>query len=142
MTQHGCDSHMEDPLAHLMLSVDGQRASYLALHDLAHEVCDGRGSPPGAVATRSSRSYRALGRHLLAIVAGHPIDPATETPAVLARPRLRRPSAGVRRSRLTDGRTPTWRDWTDGYDPENWLDRSILATRTEIFPWHGLDPQP
>src|SRR5919112_617093 len=42
VTQHGCDSHMEDPLAHLMLSVDGQRASYLALHDLAHEVCGGR----------------------------------------------------------------------------------------------------
>ena len=30
-----------DPLAHLMLSVDGQRAAYLALHDLAHEVAGG-----------------------------------------------------------------------------------------------------
>ena len=38
VTQHGCDSHRDDPLAHLALSVDGQRASYLALHDLAHEV--------------------------------------------------------------------------------------------------------
>ena len=42
VTQHGCDSHMEDPLAHLMLSVDGQRAAYLALHELAHELCDGK----------------------------------------------------------------------------------------------------
>ena len=42
VTQHGCDSHIEDPLAHLMLTVDGQRAAYLALHDLAHEVCGGR----------------------------------------------------------------------------------------------------
>src|SRR5919107_1799804 len=42
VTQHGCDSHIEDPLAHLMLTVDGQRASYLALHELAHELCDGR----------------------------------------------------------------------------------------------------
>ncbi|MCB0908566.1 MAG: acetoin utilization protein AcuC, partial [Nocardioidaceae bacterium] len=42
VTQHGCDSHMEDPLAHFMLSVDGQRAAYLALHELAHEVADGR----------------------------------------------------------------------------------------------------
>ena len=42
VTQHGCDSHAEDPLAHLMLTVDGQRAAYLALHDLAHEVADGR----------------------------------------------------------------------------------------------------
>ncbi len=42
VTQHGCDSHAEDPLAHLMLSVDGQRAAYLALHELAHEVAGGR----------------------------------------------------------------------------------------------------
>ncbi len=42
VTQHGCDSHIEDPLAHLLLSVDGQRSSYLALHDLAHEVCGGK----------------------------------------------------------------------------------------------------
>ena len=42
VTQHGCDSHIDDPLAHLMLTVDGQRAAYLALHDLAHEVAGGR----------------------------------------------------------------------------------------------------
>ena len=42
VTQQGCDSHRDDPLAHLALSVDGQRASYLALHDLAHEVAAGR----------------------------------------------------------------------------------------------------
>ena len=34
VTQHGCDSHAEDPLADLMLSVDGQRAAYQALHEL------------------------------------------------------------------------------------------------------------
>src|SRR5205085_4114714 len=42
VTQHGCDSHRADPLAHLMLSVDGQRAAYQALHDLAHEVTGGK----------------------------------------------------------------------------------------------------
>jgi acetoin utilization protein AcuC len=42
VSQHGCDSHMDDPLAHLMMSVDGQRAAHLAVHELAHEVCDGR----------------------------------------------------------------------------------------------------
>ena len=34
VTQHGCDSHMDDPLTNLMLSIDGQRASYLVLRDL------------------------------------------------------------------------------------------------------------
>ena len=45
--QHGCDSHMDDPLAHLMLSVDGQRAAHLALHELAHEQCRDVGWLPG-----------------------------------------------------------------------------------------------
>ena len=42
VTQHGCDSHALDPLAHLELSVDGQRATYAALHDLAHRYAGGR----------------------------------------------------------------------------------------------------
>ena len=42
VTQHGCDTHALDPLAHLEMSVDGQRAAAEALHELAHEVCDGR----------------------------------------------------------------------------------------------------
>ena len=35
-------------------------------------------------------------------------------------------------------RDPAFRDWDEGYDPGTWLDRSILATREEIFPLHGL----
>src|SRR5436190_665615 len=70
ITQHGCDSHRADPLAHLMLTVDGQRASYLALHDLAHEVCGGRWVATGgggyAVVEVVPRSWS----HLLAIVGG------------------------------------------------------------------------
>ncbi|HEY4626940.1 MAG TPA: acetoin utilization protein AcuC, partial [Blastococcus sp.] len=42
VTQCGCDAHHEDPLADLALTVDGQRASYKAMHELAHQVCDGR----------------------------------------------------------------------------------------------------
>ena len=41
VTQAGCDTHHEDPLAELALTVDGQRSSYMVLHDLAHELCDG-----------------------------------------------------------------------------------------------------
>ena len=36
VTQHGCDTHALDPLAHLVMSVDGQRVAYAALHQLAH----------------------------------------------------------------------------------------------------------
>jgi len=38
VSQHGCDSHRLDPLAHLELTVDGQRRAQVMLHDLAHEL--------------------------------------------------------------------------------------------------------
>ncbi|NYD43508.1 acetoin utilization protein AcuC [Nocardioides panaciterrulae] len=141
VTQHGCDSHIEDPLAHLMLTVDGQRAAYLALHDLAHEVADGRWVAVGGGGYALVEVVPRAWTHLLAIVGGHPLDPLTETPAgwrAWVRDRLGRTPP----YRLTDGREIAWRDWSEGYDPETWLDRAIHATRTEIFPFHGLDPLP
>src|SRR5918999_847126 len=47
VSQHGCDSHAMDPLAHLMLTVDGQRTAYEAVHRLAHETAGGRWGLPG-----------------------------------------------------------------------------------------------
>ena len=139
VTQHGCDSHVEDPLAHLALTVDGQRASYLALHELAHEVAGGRWLALGG------GGYEVVGvvprswTHLMAIASGRPLDPATETSGDwrdYVRTRLRRSAP----FRMTDGRRPSWRPWSAGYDPDTWLDRSIHGTRTAAFPLHGLDP--
>ena len=141
VTQHGCDSHAEDPLAHLMLTVDGQRASYTALHDLAHELCEGRWVVTGgggyAVVDVVPRAWT----HLLGIVAGSPVEPDAEVPDdwrdhVLHRLGQRGPM------RMTDGRNPVYRDWGEGYDPNTWLDRAVHATRTAVFPAHGLDPLP
>lgn len=141
VTQHGCDSHMEDPLAHLMLSVDGQRAAYLALHELAHELTEGRWVVTGGGGYALVDVVPRAWTHLLAIVAGHPLPPDTPTPpgwrAHVTELLDRTPPF-----RMTDGRTPAYRDWADGYDPETWLDRAIMATRTEVFPLHGLDPYP
>jgi acetoin utilization protein AcuC len=141
VTQHGCDSHRDDPLADLMLSVDGQRASYLALHDLAHEVCAGRWVVTGGGGYALVEVVPRAWSHLLAVVGGQPLDPATMTPDswrehVADRLGRRAPH------RLTDGRDPAFRDWREGYDPATWLDRSINSTREEIFPYHGLDPMP
>jgi acetoin utilization protein AcuC len=141
VTQQGCDSHRDDPLAHLMLTVDGHRASYLALHDLAHEVSGGRWVAMGgggyAVVEVVPRSWT----HLLAAVGGAPLDPADDTPGEWRRyveETLGRPAP----LRMTDGREPAYRDWTEGYDPSTWLDRAIHETRSAVFPEHGLDPLP
>ena len=106
VTQHGCDSHAEDPLADLMLSVDGQRAAYLALHELAHEVCDGRWVATGGGGYALVDVVPRAWTHLLGVVAGRPLDPETATPGGWrARPRAprgggagaahRRPRPGV-----------------------------------------------
>jgi acetoin utilization protein AcuC len=141
VTQHGCDSHIEDPLAHLMLTVDGQRAAYLALHDLAHEVCDGRWVATGgggyAVVDVVPRAWT----HLLSIVGGAPLDPATETPEGW-RAHVQQLLGRTGPFRMTDGRSPAYRDWSQGYDPSVWLDRAINATRDAVFPLNGLDPTP
>jgi acetoin utilization protein AcuC len=141
VTQHGCDSHIEDPLAHLMLTVDGQRAAHQALHDLAHEVCDGKWVVTGgggyAIVDVVPRSWT----HLLAIVGGTPLDPSTPTPADW-REHVQTLLGRTAPFRLTDGRTPAYRDWVEGYDPGTWLDRSIHATREAAFPLNGLDYLP
>jgi len=140
VTQQGCDSHRDDPLAHLALSVDGQRASYLALHDLAHEVASGRwvafGGGGYAVVDVVPRAWS----HLLAVVSGVPLDVDVDTPTAW-REEIRE-RLGVRApSRMTDGRRPAYRDWSQGYDPDTWLDRAVQATRDSAFPYNGLDPQ-
>ena len=33
-----------------------------------------------------------------------------------------------------------WRSWEVGYDPADPVDQTIMATRREVFPLHGLDP--
>ncbi|MBA3780306.1 acetoin utilization protein AcuC [Nocardioides sp. InS609-2] len=141
VTQHGCDSHMEDPLAHLMLSVDGQRAAYLALHELAHEICGGKWVVTGGGGYAIVEVVPRAWTHLLAIVGGRPLDPETLTPPMW-REYVDTMIGRTPPHRLTDGRTPAWRDWSEGYDPETWLDRAIHATRTAVFPLHGLDPFP
>ncbi len=141
VTQQGCDSHIEDPLAHLMLTVDGQRASYEALHDLAHELCGGKWLATGgggyAVVDVVPRAWS----HLLGIVAGMPVDPLTPTPEGW-REHVSMLLGRTAPFRMTDGRTPAYRDWREGYDPSTWLDRAIHATREAVFPLHGLDPMP
>jgi acetoin utilization protein AcuC len=138
VTQHGCDSHMTDPLTNLMLSIDGQRASYLALEQLAEEVTGGRWVMTGGGGYSLTDVVPRIWTHLLAIAAGDPIDPETATTPGW-RGRVQHLSGRSAPQRMTDGRSPEYRDWDLGYDPASRLDRSIQAARTEAFPLLGID---
>ncbi|MFI6344812.1 acetoin utilization protein AcuC [Streptomyces sp. NPDC050560] len=140
VTQHGADSHFEDPLAHLAVSLDAQRAAQVACHDLAHRHADGRwlalGGGGYSVVDVVPRSWA----HLVAIAAERPVEPGTETPEqwrhdVYALTR----AAGPRR--MTDGRWPVaFAEWQQGYDPADRVDQAIRATRNAVFPLRGLLP--
>ena len=111
VTQHGCDSHAEDPLAHLMLSVDGQRAAYLALHDLAHEVADGRWVATGGGGYALVDVVPRAWSHLLGVVAGAPLDADDPDAGGLAGLRAR---ADRRRGAAPDDRRPDARTTATG----------------------------
>ncbi len=139
LTQQGCDGHRLDPLAHLSLTVDGQRATYQALHRLAHETAAGRWILTGGGGYELVQVVPRAWTHLLAEAAGHPIDPQTATPESW-REYVRNRTGEIAPRRMTDGATVEVRAWEMGFDPGNPVDQAILATRRAVFPDHGLDP--
>jgi acetoin utilization protein AcuC len=141
VTQHGCDSHALDPLAHLMLSVDGQRTAYAELHRLAHETAGGRWIVTGGGGYELVQVVPRAWTHLIAEAAGRPVDPATATPQSW-RTLVRDRTGEAPPLSMTDGRNPRFRPLAEGYDPADSVDRAIMATRTAVFPFHGLDPMP
>ena len=138
VSQHGCDSHMDDPLAHLMLSVDGQRAAHQALHALAHEVCEGRWLATGGGGYVLASVVPRTWTHLLAVAGGSPLDPQAPTPDDWRR-HVQRVTGQRAPALMTDGHDAAYADWSGGYNPDVWADRCIAQTRAEVFPLHGLD---
>ena len=112
VTQHGCDSHRHDPLADLDLTVDGQRASYLALAELADELCGGRWVSTGGGGYAVLDVVPRAWTHLLGIVSGEPVPPATEVPAA-----WRAEVGAVAPLSMTDGADVSFEPFADGYSP-------------------------
>ena len=139
VSQHGCDSHVLDPLAHLALTVDAQRASYLALHELAHDLTGGRWVAVGGGGYEVVDVVPRAWTHLVAIAAHRPVDPAVPTPEGW-RAYVRDRSRHVPPSRMTDGGAADHVPWSTGSNPADPIDSAVLATRRAVFPLHGLDP--
>jgi acetoin utilization protein AcuC len=137
VSQHGCDSHILDPLAHLALTVDGQRSSYDALHRLAHEHAGGRWVATGGGGYELVDVVPRAWSHLIAIAAGAPVPPDTDVPPDwLAHVQQRLGVVGPQR--MTDGVEPQWQDWSSGIDPADPIDQAVRATQQAVFPAHGL----
>lgn len=142
ISQHGCDTHLDDPLAHLAVTVDAQRYAAEAMHQLAHEVCGGRWVALGGGGYEVVDVVPRTWTHLTAIAAHHPIDAQTATPQTWREYVERRTgrSGPVRMGDLPAANLPIWvQPWSMGYNPESAVDRAVMAAREATFSYHGLD---
>ncbi|QBI56054.1 acetoin utilization protein AcuC [Streptomonospora litoralis] len=139
VTQQGVDTHALDPLANLMLSVDGQRRTYSALHRLAKETAGGRWVVLGGGGYELVQVVPRAWSHLLAEASGTQLDPAAETPQNW-REFVRERTGEVPPLYMTDGREFEVTPFEAGFDPEDPVDQAIQATRRAVFPSHGMDP--
>ena len=141
VSQQGVDTHFEDPLAHLLVSLDGQRMAFEALHRWAHRYAGGRWVALGGGGYEWVDVVPRAWTHLIAEASGHRLDPESEVPAafhdfVLAS--LGRQAPG----RMTDGRQPWPRPFDQGFDPDDAVDAAVMATREAVYPHLGLVAEP
>jgi acetoin utilization protein AcuC len=139
VSQHGCDNHARDILSSVRLSVDAQRQMMLDVAGLAREVTDDRWIATGGGGYDIFNVVPRSWSHLVAIVSGQPVPLRAEVPQrwrdyVLERYGQTGPLL------MNDDAQLWWRSWEVGYDPNDAVDRTVMATRKEVFPYHGLDP--
>src|SRR6185312_9937503 len=136
VTQCGADTHAEDPLAHLRLSVDGHRAIYRELRGLAGRTAGGKWLALGGGGYGLVRVVPRSWTHLLATVLDRDVDPHRPLPAGWIGHASRLTGRPLPTD-MSDGVEVTHEPWTEGGDR---VDGAVLDTRLAVFPLHGLDP--
>lgn len=139
VSQHGCDSHVSDPLSDLRLSVDAQRQIALDVAHLAEEYAGNRWIATGGGGYSVYDVVPRSWAHLTAVAAGSPIRLSTPAPAAW-REYVRQRYDVAAPETMGDDAELWWRSWELGYDPSDGVDRAVMQTRKEIFPLYGLDP--
>jgi len=136
VTQLGCDTHTLDPLAHLALSVDGQRRAYALLHGLAHELCGGRWVVLGGGGYEIVQVVPRSWTYALAEVTGASVAdgvPEDWQHEAFARSGEHGPT------RMSDGREVGWTPWSpESSDPHDPVDRAVAETVAASFPLLGV----
>jgi acetoin utilization protein AcuC len=139
VSQHGCDSHRLDPLTHLNISVDGQREAATAVGNLAARYCGNRWISTGGGGYNVFSVVPRSWSHLIAIAAGRPVPLRTPVPEDW-RAYVQEKYGWTTPLSMGDDVDLWWRSWEVGFDPNDEVDRTVMATRKEVFPLYGLDP--
>lgn len=152
VSQCGVDSHREDPLADLALTVDGQRAAFLAMRALADQYSEGRWLAVGGGGYGLVRVVPRSWTHLIAAALDREIDPAIPVPESW-RARVHELAPGIDLPvTMGEGGDVSYLNWDGpGGAPTTGIasvdraltriDSAIIATRRACFPLLGLDPE-
>lgn len=152
VSQAGVDSHREDPLADLSLTVDGQRAAFQAMRGWADTYAEGRWLAVGGGGYGVLRVVPRSWTHLLAVTLGVDLDPSTRVPDSWLE-RTAQISGDVELpTTMSDGGRTDFVPWggpgatAETGDPVldralTRVDSAILATRRSVYPLLGLDPE-
>ncbi len=139
VTQHGCDTHADDPLGGLRISIEAQAEAARMLADLAEEHAGGRWLALGGGGYDVVGVVPRVWAHVAAVVAGVTLDPALPTPPAWRR-HVRDITGREAPLAMGDGVEVRYRPFAAGHDPADDVDRAIMATRNAAFPCLGLDP--
>ncbi|MEV5535444.1 acetoin utilization protein AcuC [Saccharopolyspora shandongensis] len=138
VTQCGADAHREDPLADLSMSVDGQRATYQDLRELADSYAGGKWLALGGGGYSLFRVVPRAWTHLLATLLDRDLAPETTIPEDWIAHTARIADNVPLPTSMTDGADPAFQRWSGV--TASAVDTSIRDTRHAVFPLHGLDP--
>ncbi|MFZ2178501.1 MAG: acetoin utilization protein AcuC [Rhodococcus sp. (in: high G+C Gram-positive bacteria)] len=152
ISQCGVDSHREDPLADLALTVDGQRASFLAMRELADRYAEGRWLAVGGGGYGLVRVVPRAWTHLIAAALDREIDPTRVVPEDWRQRAHAMAPAVDLPATMGDGGDVDYLPWDGpGGTPETGvasvdraltrIDSAVAATRRATFPLLGLDPE-
>lgn len=139
VSQHGCDSHALDPLSDMRVSVQAQAQAARWVHDLTHELCEGKWVALGGGGYAVVEVVPFAWTHVLATAAHQPIADGTPVPQewrerVIELAELEPPTS-------FQAADVEFARWDDGFDPDLGIDRAIQATRKAAFPMLGIhDP--
>lgn len=138
VSQNGADSHVDDPLTHLALSVDGQRSAYQAIHRMAHNH-GGKLLALGGGGYDLTNVVPRTWAHLIAVIKDIPLDKNTATPEGFI-DFVRSTTGTMPAPTLSDGFEPWAKSIEQGFDPHNPIDATIMRTREAVFPHFDLNP--
>ncbi|HKJ12084.1 MAG TPA: acetoin utilization protein AcuC [Ornithinimicrobium sp.] len=141
VSQHGCDSHRDDPLAHLSLTIDGMRTAQEWVHELAHRECEGRWVALGGGGYELVQVVPRAWSHLVGLAGHRPVGLDAAIPSEWQQ-MVRRVCGVNAPATMGDrgGAAIEYGAWEEGYNPDDPVDSSVMATRRAVFPGWGLDP--